>query len=128
MQPKQANLIAFLPSNRRLLLLPCLSFNLVREIKVRLVKLVHAHISILAAAGVSLAVGIRGHRVQRPEVPTHAPNLLLEDLVVEAGLKFSLPRRRGGYIHCSLPASKDHEVLLWGDRGGIKGSIGNIGF
>ena len=52
----------------------------------------HPHIAILPSTGVAYALWVDSDRVQRSEVSLYTPNLILEDLVVEACLEFPLPR------------------------------------
>lgn len=104
-------------------LLPLLPLNLEREIEVRLVELVHAHISVLSAGCVALAGRVHGDGVERAEMPTDAADLLLEDLVVEARLELSLARRGRRDVHGRLATAEDDKVFLWRDGGGVQGRV-----
>lgn len=87
----------------------------------------YAHVTVLTARRITLSVGVDGDRVERAEVATHAANLLLEHLVVEASLEFTLACRSGGDVHGGLAASEDDEVFLGGDGGGVERGVGNKG-
>ena len=54
-------------------------------------------------------------------------NLVLENLVVEARLKFSLSRRRGGDILGVLSAAEADVVLPDEDGGAVERGIGHVG-
>lgn len=54
-------------------------------------------------------------------------NLVLEDLVVESSLKFTLPLRSGGDISGFLTTAEDDEVFLRGERGSVERGVGGIG-
>lgn len=70
--------------------LSSLSLNLVCEVKVALVKLVHPNVTILSSTGISFSLGVGCNGVQWTEVTTDTTNLLFEDLVIEASLELSL--------------------------------------
>lgn len=65
--------------------------------------------------------------VEGTEVATDTADLVFEDLVVEAGLEFTLASGGGGDIHGGLTTTQNHVVLLVGDGGGVEGSIGGVG-
>jgi hypothetical protein len=102
--------------------------NLVHEVKVGLVEVVHAHITVLSSTAVSGALGMYGNVVEGTEVTTDTANLLHEDLVVEARFEFSLASRSGGDVHGSLSSTKDNVVFYGSDGGAVEGCIGDIGF
>lgn len=108
----------------RLLPLP---LNLVQEIKVRLVEVVHTHVTVLTTRAVAGALGVDSHVVERTEMATHTTNLLFENLVVETGLKLALASRRGCNIHGSLTTTEDHVVLDRRDGRAVERCVGNIG-
>lgn len=54
-------------------------------------------------------------------------NLILEDLVVEPRLEFTLASGSGGDIHGGLTTAEDDEVLLAGDASAVEGGIGGVG-
>lgn len=56
-----------------------------------------------------------------------AADLVLEDLVVEAGLELALARGRGGDVHGGLAAAEDDVVLLGGDAGAVERRVGRVG-
>lgn len=73
-------------------LLSLLLLDLVHEIEIALVEMMHAHVAILATAGVAAALGIDGDGVEGPEVALDAADLVLEDAVVEARFELALAR------------------------------------
>ena len=105
-----------------------LPLHLVPEIIIPLVKSVHSHVAVLPAARVSSPQRIHRHRVEWAEMPLNAPDLVLEDLVVEAGFEFALAGGGGGDVHGGLAAAEDDEGLLRGDGGGVEGGVGRVGF
>lgn len=125
LQPRPTHVIHSHTSSTNLLLL--LPLNLVREVKVGLIKLMHTHISILTSRRITLSVRVDGDGVERAEMTTHATNLLLKHLVVEARLEFTLASRSGGDVHGSLAATEDDEVFLGGDGSGVEGGVGDVG-
>ena len=62
------------------------------------------------------------------KVASYAPNLILEDLVVEARFKLSLPRASGGNGLGILAASETNKILGGQDRGTVEGSVCGVGF
>jgi hypothetical protein len=60
-------------------------------------------------------------------VTPHTSNLVLEDLVEESSLELSLPCSGGSDSTRLLSSSKNDEVLLRGDSGGVEGRIGLVG-
>lgn len=103
------------------------SLHLVCEIKVALVKVVDADVAVLSAAGVAAAGGVGSDGVEGTKVATDAADLVLEDLVVEAGFEFTLAGRGGGDVHGGLATAEDDKVLLAGDGGAVEGGIGGVG-
>lgn len=88
----------------------------------------HPHIPILAATRIPPAQRIHRDRVQRAEMPLDAADLVLEDLVIEAGFELALPAGGGGDVHGRLAAAEDDEGFLGGDGGGVEGGVGGVGF
>lgn len=104
-----------------------LSLNLVHEIKVGLVEVVHTDVTVFTTGGVGRTGGVDGNGVEGTEVTTDTADLVLEDLVVEASFEFTLPGRGRGDIHGGLTTTQDHVVLLGRNRGAVQGGIGRIG-
>lgn len=86
--------------------------------------MVHADVAVLAARGVALAGGVGGDGVEGAEVAPDAADLVLEDLVVEAGLELALAGRGAGDVHGGLAAAEDDEVLARGDACRVQGGVG----
>lgn len=87
----------------------------------------HTHITVLATTAIALARRIHSHIVQRAEVASYAPDLLLENLVVESRLELSLSCRSSRDIHGCLATAEDHVVLrLRRDSGAVERGIGDI--
>jgi hypothetical protein len=107
----------------RLLLLP---LDLVQEVKVRLVEVVHAHVTVLTSTAVRGALRVHGDVVEGSEVATDATNLLGEDLVVETGLEFTLAGRGGCDIHGGLATTEDNVVFYGGNGSAVEGCVGNV--
>jgi hypothetical protein len=76
-----------------------LPLHLVQEVEVRLVEVVHAHISVLSSAAVAGTLWVYGDVVEGTEVTTHTTDFLRKNFVVKAGLEFSLPSRCSGNVH-----------------------------
>lgn len=100
--------------------------NLVHEVEVWLVEVVHAHVTILSSTAVSGALWVHGDVVERTEMTTHTTNLLHEDLVVEAGFKLSLTGRSGGDVHGGLSSTEDNVVFDGCDSGAVEGCVGDV--
>jgi hypothetical protein len=118
------------PKARRLhaRLLGGLTLNLELEVKVGRVEVVHTHVTVLTTGAVALSSGVDGDVVERAEVTTHTADLLLEDLVVEAGLELTLAGGCGGDVHGGLTTTEDNVVLrVGGDGGGVEGCVGDVG-
>lgn len=64
---------------------------------------------------------------QRTEVAADPADLVLEDLVVEARLEFTLARGGGGDVHGGLATAEDDKVLLAGDAGAVERGVGGVG-
>jgi hypothetical protein len=76
---------------RPLELPPCLfSLHLVHEVKVRLVKCVHPHITVLSSTGICCALWVDSYGVQRSKMTSYPANLVFEDLVVKPSFELSL--------------------------------------
>lgn len=104
-----------------------LALDLVAEVEESLVEMVDAHVAVLTTTGVALARGVGGDCVEGTEVATDTADLVLEDLVVEAGLEFTLARGRGGDIHGGLATTQNHKVLLRGHGGTVQRRVGGVG-
>lgn len=72
------------------------------------VEVVDANVAVLAAAGEAAAVGVEHERVDGPEVPADAADLVLVNLVEEDGLELAGAPRRGRHLVGRLPASNHH--------------------
>ena len=57
----------------------------------------------------------------------HAADLVLEDLVVEAGLELALASAGGSDVHGGLATAEDDVVLLGGDAGAVERGVGGVG-
>lgn len=101
--------------------------DLVVEVEVALVKVVNANVAVLSAACVALAGRVGGDGVEGTEVASHTADLVLEDLVVEAGFEFTLAGRGSGDVHGCLTTSEDNKVFLGGDGGAVEGGVGGVG-
>ena len=122
------SLFLFFVQAERHLLARLLTLNLELEVKVGRVEVVHTHVTVLTTGAVALASGVDSDVVERTEVTTHTANLLLEDLVVEAGLELTLAGRGGGDVHGGLTTTEDNVVLrVGGDGGGVEGCVGDVG-
>lgn len=110
---------------RRFHLLP---LDLVHEVEVRLIEVVDADVTVLSARGVRRAGRVHGDGVERTEVAADTADLVLEDLVVEAGLEFTLARGGRGDLHGGLTTAEDDVVLLGGDGGSVERGVGGVGF
>ena len=86
------------------------------------------HIPVLAATAVPLSLGMHRHSVQRPEMPPHAPNLVLKDLVIYPCLESALPRRRRRHVHRRLPAPEDYVRPRGMDHCGVERRVCDEGF
>lgn len=107
--------------------LQLLALNLVQEIKVGLVKVVHTDVTVLTTRGVCCTLGVDTDGVEGTEVTTDTADFVLEDLVVETSLEFTLASGGGGDIHGRLTTSQDHVFLLGCDGGAVEGGVGNVG-
>lgn len=54
-------------------------------------------------------------------------DLLFENLVVEAGLEFSLASGGGCDVHGGLATTEDDEIFLGGNGCAVEGSVGDVG-
>jgi hypothetical protein len=110
-------------------LFPCLlPLDLVHEVKVGLVECMHSHIAILTTTGICIALGMDCNGVQGTEVPSYSPYFILEDLVIEPSLEFSLSSRCCGHIHGCLTTTENNEVFLWCDCCRVERGISNVCF
>jgi len=64
---------------------------------------------------------------QGTEVTTDTANLVLEDLVVESSLEFTLASGGRGDVHGGLTTTENDEVLLPGHAGAVEGGITGVG-
>jgi hypothetical protein len=104
-----------------------LPLNLVHEVEVGLVEVVNTDVTVLTTGGIGGTGGVDIDGVKGTEVTTDTANLVFEDLVVEAGLEFTLAGGGGCDIHGGLTTTENHVVLLGGDGGGVEGSVGGVG-
>lgn len=88
----------------------------------------HPHIPILPTARIPSPQRIHRHGIQRPEMALDPPNLILEDLVVEARLEFPLPAARLGDVHGGLPTPEHDERFLGGEGGRVEGGFRGVLF
>lgn len=86
-----------------------------------------ANVAVLSAAAVALARGVGSYRVEGTEMATDAADLILEDLVVETRLEFTLSGGGGCDVHGCLSTAEDDEVFLGGDDGAVEGRVGGVG-
>lgn len=107
---------------------PHLPLNLIPEIEISPIERMHPHIPVLPTTRVPPPQRIHRDRIQRAEMPLDAADLVLEDLVVEAGFELALPAGGGGDVHGGLAAAEDDEGLLGGDGGGVEGGVRGVGF
>ena len=54
-------------------------------------------------------------------------NLVLEDLVIETSLEFTLASGSCRDIHGGLTTTEDHIILLGSDSGAVQRCVGNVG-
>jgi hypothetical protein len=108
---------------------PSLSFPLDLELKIKvaLVEVVHADVTVFSPAGIPTTLGVDGNRVERAKVPFDSADFGLEDLVIEPRLEFSLAGRGGGNLIRGLAATEDNELLLRGYGSGGKWCVCNVG-
>ncbi|KND88935.1 hypothetical protein TOPH_06453 [Tolypocladium ophioglossoides CBS 100239] len=102
--------------------------DLVHKVVVTLVEVVNADVAVFSAACVALAGGVGGDGVEGTEVAADTADLVLEDLVVEAGLEFTLTGGGSGDVHSGLAAAEDDKVLLRGDASAVEGRVGWVVF
>lgn len=80
--------------------------------------MMHPHVPILPAAGVSPPHRIHGDGVERAEMALDTANFILEDAVVEARFELALARAGGGNVRGGLTTAEDDEVFFRRDGGG----------
>lgn len=85
------------------------------------------NVAVLTTTGVAPAGRVGGDGVEGTKVTTDTANLVLEDLVVEAGLELALASGGGGDIHGSLTTTEDDKVLLGGNDGAVEGGVARVG-
>lgn len=100
--------------------------NLIHEVKVGLIEVVHTHITIFSATAVAGSLWVDCDIVQGTEMATNTANLLHEDLVVETCLELSLTGRGGGDVHGCLSATEDNVIFHRCDRSAVQGGVRNI--
>ena len=105
-----------------------LPFHFIREIKIRLIEMMHAHVAILTTTAISRALGMNSNVVERTKVSPDTPYLFLEYFVVEAGFEFSLSCTGCRNVHGCLPTTKDDIVFLWSHACRIERRVGDVGF
>lgn len=105
-----------------------LPLNLIHKVKVRLIEMVNTNVTILTTRSIGRAsrVGVNG--VERTEVTLDTANLVLEDLVVKAGLEFTLAGGGCSDIHGGLTTSQNNVILFGCDGGAVQWGIGDVGF
>jgi hypothetical protein len=104
------------------------ALDLVHEVKVWLVKVMHTDVSVLSSTAVSGSLWVHGDVVEGTKVTTYTANLLHEDLMIEAGFELSLAGGCGGDVHGSLSSTEDNVVFYWGDGSAVEGCVGDVGF
>lgn len=85
-----------------------------------------ADVAILGAAGVAPAGRVGGDGVEGTKVAADTADLVLKDLVVEAGFELALAGRSGGDVHGGLATAENDKVLLASDGGAVDGGIGGV--
>lgn len=103
-----------------------LPLDLIHEIEIRLVKVVHTHVTVLSATAVPSSLGVDSDIVEGTEMAPDSSNLLHKKLVVEPRFELSLSRAGCGDVHGCLTSSKDHKVLHGRDSGAVEGSVGGV--
>jgi len=71
----------------------------------------HPHIAILTTARIGSSSRMHGNGIQRTKMTPYSSDLILEDLVVESRLEFTLSCTRGGDIHGCLSTAQNHKVF-----------------
>jgi len=89
---------------------------------------VHAHETVLASTRVALARRVDGNRVNGTEVPAHATDLLLEDLVPEPRLESALTRARSSNFLGILAAAKQDVRPHRCNGGTVERRLGRVRF
>lgn len=89
--------------------------------------MVHTNVTVLTTRGVCCALGVNTDGVEGTEVTPDTTDFVLENLVVETSLEFTLASGGGSDIHGGLTTSQDHVFLLGRDGGAVKGSVGDVG-
>ena len=89
--------------------------------------MVDTDVTVLTTGGVCGTGRVDVNGVEGSEVATDTANLVFEDLVVEAGLEFTLAGGGGGDIHGGLTTTENHVFLLWCHAGSVEGSVGGVG-
>ncbi len=105
-----------------------LPLNLIHKVKVRLIEMVNTNVTVLTTRSIGRAGGVDVDGVERTEVTLDTANLVLEDLVVETGLEFTLAGGGCSDIHSGLATSQNNVVLLSCDGGAVQWGIGDVGF
>lgn len=110
------------------LLFQLLSLDFVHKIKIGLVKMVDTDVTVFSARGISCTSWVDMDVIERSEVAPDTTDLVLEDLVVETSLEFTLAGGSCCDIHRSLTTSQDHIVLLGSEGSRVNGGVGDISF
>lgn len=101
-------------------------FDLVHEVEIGLVELMHPYVSILTATTITGVQRVNSDGIQWAKVPSHSPDLLFENFMEEAGFELSLPRGGSGDIHGSLATAEYNKVLSRCDGGTVERGVGRI--
>lgn len=97
------------------------------ESKEVVIKVVNTDITILSSTGKGATVGVDGNGVDGSEMSTDTSNLLLEDLVPESALEFTLSAAGCCDIHGLLSSSDNNKLLVLGHDGcRVKGSVSGV--
>ena len=87
----------------------------------------NTHVTVLSSGTIAGASRVHGNSVERTEMTTDTADLVLEDLVVESGLEFTLAGGCRCDVHGGLATTENDVFLLWRDGSGVEGGIGWIG-
>lgn len=102
-----------------------LSFNLIHEIEIALIEMVHSDVSILSTTSISIALRVDCDCVQRTKVTSNSSDLVFENLVVKSCFEFALSCGCSGDIHGCLSASKNDKIFPRGYCSCIQWCISN---
>ena len=104
-----------------------LPLNLIHEIEIALVEVVHPDIAILATTRICSALWMDCNGVQRAKMSPHSSNLILKDLMIEPRLEFTLSCTGSGDVHSGLSTTEDDEVFPGCYGSGIERSVSGVG-